>query len=77
MFGHVQTRVDIWLDPWARPLGKGYQIVQALYGVWPTAASSGTGLGRGSPDTIPDAQNDFIFPSIGEELGSVRRRPPC
>ena len=32
MFGHVQTRVDIWLDPWADEYGKGFQIVQALYG---------------------------------------------
>ncbi len=32
-FGHVQTRVDIWLDPWADPLDNGYQIVQSLYGL--------------------------------------------
>ena len=31
-FGHVQTRVDIWLDPWADPLRRsGYQIIQALF----------------------------------------------
>ena len=28
---HVQTRVDIWLDPFADPAVTGYQIVQALY----------------------------------------------
>ena len=33
MFGHVQTRVDIWLDPWEDEYGKGFQIVQALYGI--------------------------------------------
>ena len=52
MFGHVQTRVDIWLDPWSRPLGKGFQIVQALFG-FADGGVAGTGLGLGSPDTDP------------------------
>jgi cell division protein FtsW (lipid II flippase) len=68
MFGHVQTRVDIWLDPWADEYGKGFQIVQALYGIG-DGGLTGTGLGIGSPDKVPEAQNDFIFAAIGEELG--------
>jgi len=68
MFGHVKTRVDIWLDPWADEYGKGYQIVQALYGIG-DGGITGTGLGRGSPHKVPLAQNDFIFASIAEELG--------
>jgi cell division protein FtsW (lipid II flippase) len=68
MFGHVQTRVSIWLDPWSDRLDSGYQIVQALYGL-SDGGLSGTGLGLGSPGTVPEAQNDFIFTSIGEELG--------
>lgn len=70
MFGHVQTRVDIWLDPWADQYGKGYQLVQALYGLG-DGGITGTGLGRGSPNTIPEAQNDFIFAAIGEEMGLI------
>ncbi|MGH9134336.1 MAG: FtsW/RodA/SpoVE family cell cycle protein [Ilumatobacteraceae bacterium] len=70
MFGHVQTRVDIWIDPWSRSLDKGYQIVQALYGI-ADGGVAGTGLGRGSPDKVPEAQNDFIFAAIGEELGLI------
>ena len=70
MFGHVQTRVDIWLDPWADEYGKGFQIVQALYGLG-DGGILGTGLGRGSPDKVPEAQNDFIFAAIGEELGLI------
>lgn len=69
-FSHVQTRVDIWLDPWSRSLDEGYQIVQSLYG-FSDGGLVGTGLGRGNPNQVPEAQNDFIFASIGEELGLV------
>jgi len=69
-FGHVQTRVDIWLDPWADPLDKGYQIIQSLYGL-ADGGLTGTGLGRGNPNQVPEAQNDFIFSSIGEEWGLI------
>jgi cell division protein FtsW (lipid II flippase) len=68
LFGHVQTRVDIWLDPWSRSLDEGYQIVQALYGL-ADGGIAGTGLGLGSPNQVPEAQNDFIFTAVGEELG--------
>lgn len=70
LFGHVQTRVDIWLDPWADEYGKGYQIVQGLYGIG-DGGLVGTGLGRGSPDKVPYAYNDFIFAALGEELGML------
>ena len=68
MFDHVQTRVSIWRDPWEDEYDKGFQIVQALYGIG-DGGIVGTGLGRGSPDKVPEAQNDFIFAAIGEELG--------
>lgn len=68
MFDHVQQRVSIWLDPWADPLGDGYQIVQSMFAfAW--GGLSGTGLGLGDPTRIPEVQNDFIFAAIGEELG--------
>src|SRR5262245_2495348 len=67
-FGHVQSRVDIWLDPWADWQDKGFQIVQGLWGM-SDGGLMGTGLGRGSPDIVPVAESDFIFTSIGEELG--------
>ncbi len=70
LFAHVQLRVDIWLDPWtpARRNGSGYQIVQAIFGL-ADGGLMGTGLGRGSPEVVPLASSDFIFTSIGEELG--------
>ena len=68
MFGHVQDRVGIWLDPWSRYEGKGYQIVQGLFAIG-DGGLGGTGLGQGRPNLIPAVQNDFIFAGIAEELG--------
>lgn len=67
-FDHVKTRVTIWRDPWSDSLDKGYQIVQSLFGL-ADGGFTGTGWGRGNPNQVPEAQNDFIFASIGEELG--------
>ncbi|MCH9839132.1 FtsW/RodA/SpoVE family cell cycle protein, partial [bacterium] len=69
-FAHVQTRVDIWIDPWSDSLGRGYQIVQSLFGL-ADGGITGTGLGRGNPNQVPEAQNDFIFAAIGEEMGMI------
>jgi peptidoglycan glycosyltransferase len=69
-FDHVQTRVQIWLDPWADASGSGYQIVQAAYALaW--GGTTGTGPGLGISGRIPFEETDFIFAIIGEELGLV------
>ena len=68
MFGHVQQRVDIWLDPFADAQGTGYQIVQSLYSL-ADGGMFGVGIGRGMADLIPYAESDFIFSAIGEEGG--------
>jgi peptidoglycan glycosyltransferase len=67
-FGHVQDRVDIWLDPWQDPDGTGYQIIQAAFAM-AAGGLAGTGLGLGGAVRIPLAESDFIFASIGEQLG--------
>ena len=67
-FGHVQVRVDTWLDPWKTRQGTGYQIIQAQY-AFGSGGIYGTGLGLGSPNLIPNASTDFVFAAIGEELG--------
>jgi peptidoglycan glycosyltransferase len=68
VFDHVAVRVDTWLDPWGDPQGTGFQIIQSWY-AFGTGGLAGTGLGLGNPDKIPNAETDFIFSAIGEELG--------
>ena len=70
LFGHVQLRVDVWLHPFAHPDDEGYQLVQSLFG-FGTGGFTGTGLGQGSPESVPFAKTDFILASFGEELGLV------
>lgn len=75
-FSHVQTRVDIWLNPWNDTSGSGYQIVQSLFSL-ASGGMFGRGLGQGylilqnGNPIIPNLQSDFIFSAIGEELGLV------
>lgn len=67
-FGHVRTRFDVWLNPFADAAGRGYQIVQSLYGL-ANGGIFGTGWGKGYPQLVPFAKTDFITSALGEELG--------
>ena len=67
-FPHVQTRVDIWLNPWSDPNGRAFQIVQSLLAIG-SGGLMGSGLGWGHPYLIPEVHTDFIFAAIAEEMG--------
>lgn len=72
---YVQGRVDTWLDPFADPLGAGYQTVRGLY-AFGRGGFLGTGLGAGLPNVgsipaIPAIHTDFAFAALGEELGLI------
>ncbi len=66
----INIRVEGWLDPWADPSGKSYQIVQSLLAV-ANGGIIGRGIGIGSPLLVPVAISDFIFAAIAEETGLV------
>ena len=70
LFGHVRDRVTTWIDPWPLAQDQGFQLVQALF-AFGSGGVAGTGLGLGSPGSIPNASTDFVFAAIGEELGLV------
>jgi cell division protein FtsW (lipid II flippase) len=75
LFDTVQTRVDIWLNPFADPSGAGYQVIQALY-AFARGGILGTGLGAGLPLVggrlpIPAVHTDFPLAALGEELGLI------
>ncbi|OGO54624.1 MAG: hypothetical protein A2V85_03125 [Chloroflexi bacterium RBG_16_72_14] len=75
LFAHVQLRVDNWLDPWADPLGAGFQAIQALY-AFGRGGLLGVGLGAGLPTIggrlpVPAVHTDYPLAALGEELGLI------
>ncbi|MCB9963794.1 MAG: cell division protein FtsW [Rhodospirillales bacterium] len=65
-FGHVQSRIDRFLDPSS---GDSYQIEKSLE-AFRSGGIFGAGPGQGDVKLrLPDAHADFIFSVIGEELG--------
>ena len=70
LFGHVRTRVDVFLNPWATIDSTGYQITQSLFAI-SGGGFFGMGLFGGIPTTIPFVEEDVIFAAIAEELGVV------
>jgi cell division protein FtsW (lipid II flippase) len=72
----VEERVQIWLDPWEDPFGKGYQTIQSLYSI-ANGGFGGTGFGEGTfTDAdgnwlIPYLNTDFIYSALAQELGVI------
>ena len=63
-------RILSFLNPWADPLGSGFQIIQSLFAIGP-GGLLGMGFGKSIQKHfyLPEPQTDFIFSIISEEFG--------
>lgn len=72
-FDHARERIEVWRNPWAYSRDAGYQNVQAQIAI---ARGGLFGVGFGSSlykldDRLPEAESDFVFAIMAEELGLV------
>ena len=65
-----RRRLLTFMDPWADPLGDGFQIIQSLIAVG-TGGVFGKGLMNGVQKLfyLPEPHTDFIYAVIAEETG--------
>jgi cell division protein FtsW len=66
------ARLSAFKNPWADPLGAGFQATQSLYGL-ASGGVFGVGIGHSIEKYgwLPEAHTDFIFAIIGEETGLI------
>ncbi|WP_454129483.1 FtsW/RodA/SpoVE family cell cycle protein [Microbacterium aurum] len=69
---YVRARFTNWLDTFNPDTidGSSMQLASGIFGL-AHGGLIGTGLGRGRPGLTPLSQSDYIFPSLGEELGLI------
>jgi len=67
-----RRRLLAFLDPWADPLGDGFQVIQSMIAIG-TGGVTGKGLMAGVQKLfyLPEPHTDFIFAVISEELGLI------
>ncbi len=68
---YQKDRVATFVNPSRDPLGTGYNIIQSKIAIG-SGEFFGRGLGHGSQSQLkflPEAESDFIFASIAEQLG--------
>jgi cell division protein FtsW len=65
-----KDRINAFLDPWADPLGSGFQIIQSFIAIG-TGGLTGKGLMSGVQKLfyLPEPHTDFIFAVASEEFG--------
>jgi cell division protein FtsW len=66
------SRLTAFKNPWADPLGSGFQATQSLYGL-ASGGWFGVGIGHSIEKYgwLPEAHTDFIFAIVGEETGLI------
>jgi cell division protein FtsW len=72
MEGYRVARLTAFKNPWADPLGAGFQATQSLYGL-ASGGYFGVGIGHSIEKYgwLPEAHTDFIFAIVGEETGLI------
>ena len=73
--GYRSDRISVWLNPWddgEGGYGTGYQMIRSFY-AFAEGGIFGVGLGNSREKFLylPEAETDFIFSIIGEELGLI------
>ncbi|MEG2959299.1 MAG: FtsW/RodA/SpoVE family cell cycle protein, partial [Oscillospiraceae bacterium] len=72
---YMTSRIELWKNPWAdgaNGLGRGFQTIQSLYAIG-SGGLLGLGLGKSRQKFLylPEAENDFVFSIVCEELGYI------
>jgi len=70
---YQKERIVSFIAPESDPLGRGYNVIQSTIAVG-SGEFLGRGLGRGTQSRLqflPEFRTDFIFASIGEEMGFI------
>ncbi|MFL6235429.1 MAG: FtsW/RodA/SpoVE family cell cycle protein [Thermoanaerobaculia bacterium] len=64
----VSGRLAMWMSPWDNSFRGGDHLAQ---GLWSLAggALTGTGLGLGQPQRVPEIHTDLVLAAVGEQLG--------
>jgi cell division protein FtsW (lipid II flippase) len=69
-YPYVQQRIAVWRNPFADPLGAGYQSSQAYYAL-AAGGLFGSGFRLGHPGLIPDVATDYVYAAFAEEFGLI------
>ncbi|GAK48904.1 stage V sporulation protein E [Candidatus Moduliflexus flocculans] len=69
---YQRLRIMMFLNPWQDPRHSGYQLIQSLIAIG-KGGLTGVGLGQGQQKLfyLPEPYSDFIFSTVGEELGLI------
>ncbi|MDH3249536.1 MAG: rod shape-determining protein RodA [Acidimicrobiia bacterium] len=70
---HQERRIRVFLDPDVDPQGMGFQLRQSKLAIG-SGQLTGKGLFEGTQTNlayVPEAETDFIFTAVGEQLGFV------
>jgi cell division protein FtsW len=67
-----RLRVEAFLNPWADPAEKGFQVIQSMLSFY-SGGLTGVGIGQGQGKLffLPEAHTDFTLAVLAEELGFI------